>query len=125
MRSGVVTAATSSTQARSLAFVVAPCGGLYSLIRPVHTASNARHVPWVPPNSGARPVWLKTRHWSVSATRSENGIEAGGLRDDAAVLDVPGGGPVVVSVDSVVDGVHVDLALCSPADVGWKALMGA
>jgi len=54
-----------------------------------------------------------------------NGIEAGGLRDDAAVLDVPGGGPVVVSVDSVVDGVHVDLTLCSPHDVGWKALMGA
>ena len=54
-----------------------------------------------------------------------NGIEAGGLRDDAAVLDVPGGGPVVVSVDSVVDGVHVDLALCSPHDVGWKAIMGA
>jgi thiamine-monophosphate kinase len=28
-------------------------------------------------------------------------------------------------VDSVVEGVHVDLAWCSPADVGWKALMGA
>ena len=55
----------------------------------------------------------------------ENGIGADGLRDDAAVLDVPGGGPVVVSVDSVVDGVHVDLALCTPRDVGWKALMGA
>jgi len=54
-----------------------------------------------------------------------NGIQADGLRDDAAVLDVPGGGSVVVSVDSVVAGVHVDLALCSPADVGWKALMGA
>jgi thiamine-monophosphate kinase len=55
----------------------------------------------------------------------ENGIGADRLRDDAAVLDVPGGGPVVVSVDSVVDGVHVDLALCAPHDVGWKALMGA
>ena len=54
-----------------------------------------------------------------------NGIEAFGLRDDAAVVDVPGGGSVVVSVDSVVEGVHVDLSLCSPADVGWKALMGA
>ncbi len=54
-----------------------------------------------------------------------NGIGAFGLRDDAAVVDVPGGGSVVVSVDSVVDGVHVDLSLCSPADVGWKALMGA
>jgi thiamine-monophosphate kinase len=55
----------------------------------------------------------------------ENGIEGGGLRDDAAAVEVPGGGPVVVSVDSVVDGVHVDLAFCSPHDVGWKALMGA
>ena len=30
-----------------------------------------------------------------------------------------------MSVDSVVEGVHVDLAVCSPGDVGWKALMGA
>jgi thiamine-monophosphate kinase len=55
----------------------------------------------------------------------ENGIEGGDLGDDAATVDVPGGGPVVVSVDSVVEGVHVDLAFCSPQDVGWKALMGA
>ncbi|HVT42540.1 MAG TPA: thiamine-phosphate kinase [Acidimicrobiales bacterium] len=53
-----------------------------------------------------------------------NGIEAFGLRDDAAVLRLPAG-PLVVSVDSVVAGVHVDLAFCSPGDVGWKALMGA
>jgi len=32
---------------------------------------------------------------------------------------------LVASVDSVVEGVHVDLSLCSPDDVGWKALMGA
>ncbi len=54
-----------------------------------------------------------------------NGIEVLGLRDDAAMLGVPGGGPLVVSVDSVVEGVHVDLSVCSPGDVGWKALMGA
>src|ERR1700733_16008547 len=54
-----------------------------------------------------------------------NGIEAFGLRDDAAVLGLRGEGSLVVSVDSVVEGVHVDLALCRPADVGWKALMGA
>jgi thiamine-monophosphate kinase len=54
-----------------------------------------------------------------------NGIEAFGLRDDAAVLDLPAAGPLLASVDSVVEGVHVDLALCSPGDVGWKALMGA
>ena len=55
----------------------------------------------------------------------ENGIEAFGLRDDAALLHLPAGGPLVASVDSVVEGVHFDLALCSSADVGWKALMGA
>jgi len=54
-----------------------------------------------------------------------NGIEVFGLRDDAATLGVPGGGPLVVSVDSVVEGVHVDLSVCSAGDVGWKALMGA
>ena len=43
-----------------------------------------------------------------------NGIEAFGLRDDAALVEVPGGGPLVVSVDSVVEGVHVDLSLCNP-----------
>jgi thiamine-monophosphate kinase len=53
------------------------------------------------------------------------GIGPWGLRDDAALIAVPGGGSVLVSVDSVVDGVHVDLAICSAADVGWKALMGA
>jgi thiamine-monophosphate kinase len=54
-----------------------------------------------------------------------NGIEAFGLRDDAAVVGFSGGGPLVVSVDSVVEGVHVDLSISSPGDVGWKALMGA
>jgi thiamine-monophosphate kinase len=46
-----------------------------------------------------------------------SGIEAFGLRDDAAVLDLPGGRPLLASVDSV--------SLCGPPDVGWKALMGA
>jgi thiamine-monophosphate kinase len=59
------------------------------------------------------------------------GIEAFGLRDDAGVLALPGTGPaegersLIVSVDTVVEGVHVDPALCGPPDIGWKALMGA
>jgi thiamine-monophosphate kinase len=54
-----------------------------------------------------------------------SGIEAFGLRDDAGLVDLPAGGSLVVSVDSVVQGVHVDLTVCSPADVGWKSVMGA
>jgi thiamine-monophosphate kinase len=54
-----------------------------------------------------------------------SGIEAFGLRDDAGVVAVPGGGSLLVSVASVVDGVHVDLTLCTPADMGWKAVAGA
>jgi thiamine-monophosphate kinase len=57
--------------------------------------------------------------------RLENGIELFGLRDDAGVIATPGGESLVVSVDSVVEGVHFDLAFCSTADVGWKALMQA
>jgi thiamine-monophosphate kinase len=57
--------------------------------------------------------------------RLENGIELFGLRDDAGVVATPGGESLVVSVDSVIEGVHFDLAFCSTADVGWKALMQA
>ncbi|HEX3795786.1 MAG TPA: thiamine-phosphate kinase [Acidimicrobiales bacterium] len=55
----------------------------------------------------------------------ESGTQDVDLTDDAAVVWVPGGGPLVLSVDSVVEGVHVDLAFCNPRDIGWKALMGA
>jgi thiamine-monophosphate kinase len=54
-----------------------------------------------------------------------NRIEPLGLQDDAAVLFVPADARLVASVDSVASGVHVDLSLSSPADVGWKALMRA
>ena len=40
-------------------------------------------------------------------------------------LALPADASLVASVDSVVEGVHVDLAISSPGDIGWKALMGA
>ena len=45
-----------------------------------------------------------------------------GIGDDAALLALPPG-PAVFATDLVVEGVHVDLDVSSPADVGWKALM--
>ncbi len=53
------------------------------------------------------------------------GIEVVAPGDDAALITIPVGNSIQVSVDTVVEGVHVDLALCSANDVGYKALMSA
>lgn len=44
-----------------------------------------------------------------------------GVGDDGAVVRI-GAESVVVVVDAMVDGVHVDRALSSPGDFGWKSL---
>lgn len=44
-----------------------------------------------------------------------------GVGDDAAVVEIAGT-PVAVAVDALVDTIHFDLTISSPADVGWKAL---
>jgi thiamine-monophosphate kinase len=44
-----------------------------------------------------------------------------GAGDDTAVVDISGT-PVCLTIDVVVDGVHVDRAVSSLDDVGWKAL---
>ncbi len=46
------------------------------------------------------------------------------IGDDAAVLERPEG-RLVLATDAVVEGVHVDLALVSPSDAGWKAMAAA
>ena len=48
-----------------------------------------------------------------------------GIGDDAAAVTLPGLGRVVMATDLVVEGVHVDLAVSTPGDIGWKALMVA
>ena len=60
----------------------------------------------------------KTSYCSLFGGILGNGIESFGLRDDAGVLPTPDGGSLVVSVDSVVDGIHVDLSLCA-ARLTW------
>ncbi|MCS3902308.1 thiamine-monophosphate kinase [Methylohalomonas lacus] len=44
-----------------------------------------------------------------------------GVGDDAAVLQVPDGYELVVTMDTLVSGVHF-AATAAPADIGWKAL---
>lgn len=56
----------------------------------------------------------------------KSGTDALGLADDAALLTLPDpASGLIASVDSVVEGVHFDLELSSPHDVGWKALTSA
>lgn len=44
-----------------------------------------------------------------------------GVGDDAAVVEIDGT-PVAVTVDALVDGVHVDRTVSSLGDIGWKAV---
>ncbi len=46
-----------------------------------------------------------------------------GIGDDAAAVTPRHPGRAVLSTDLVVAGVHVDLTVSTPEDVGWKALM--
>lgn len=46
-----------------------------------------------------------------------------GIGDDAAVLDPPGPGRLLLfTTDMLVEGTHFDLSTASPCQVGWKAL---
>ena len=46
-----------------------------------------------------------------------------GIGDDAAAVTLRHPGRAVLSTDLVVEGVHVDLALSTPEDIGWKSIM--
>lgn len=45
----------------------------------------------------------------------------GGIGDDATILDIPEGEQLVVSTDTMVEGVHFDTSAL-PEDIGYKAL---
>jgi len=78
------------------------------------------------PKLGRTPILVEDEIIERIRNALGAGLAAEALRDDAALLEVPGPGhSMVVSVDSVVENVHFDLTLSSPQDVGWKALMGA
>ena len=47
------------------------------------------------------------------------------IGDDAASVHFPAGAELLVTVDTVVAGVHADLSLTGLCDLGWKALAAA
>lgn len=63
--------------------------------------------------------WIE---WVVTETSRPDADVLVGPGDDAAVLrPKPASGDVVVTVDSIVEGVHFD-AEAAPFDIGWKAM---
>ena len=68
-------------------------GGICSFVRPVSVGSNARHVPWDPPNLRTHDLSpRKTSYCILFGGILGNGIEPFGLRDDAGVISTPGRG---------------------------------
>lgn len=51
---------------------------------------------------------------------SEGGELLVGPGDDAAVLAAAGADDIVLTADAMVEGIHFDLGIMSPADVGWR-----
>ena len=53
------------------------------------------------------------------------GPRAGGIGDDAALLDVPAGEQLAVSTDSSVEGVHFRRGWLTPREIGYRATVAA
>jgi thiamine-monophosphate kinase len=91
--------------------------------------------PGAPPHAGSDEFDLidrfRSRFEEAAMTFSPGGaVPPEGdiwIGDDAAVLTLGGRGghPDVWATDLVIEGVHVDPAICSPEDIGFKALMVA
>ncbi len=60
-------------------------------------------------------------HWLRTQVRSPAAPWVG-IGDDAAVLEAPGGAPLVFTSDLLADGVHFELARCGADRAGRKAL---
>jgi len=61
----------------------------------------------------------------ISAALRRWGRLASGVGDDCAVLEVPTGMRLVLSVDTAVDGVHFRRAWLAPREVGYRATTAA
>ncbi len=62
---------------------------------------------------------------AIRALIAQWGDTAQGLGDDAALLDVPKGARLVVSVDTSVENVHFKREWLTPEEIGWRATSAA
>ncbi len=62
---------------------------------------------------------------AIRALIAQWGDAAQGLGDDAALLDVPHGARLVVSVDTSVEDVHFKRGWLAPEEIGWRATAAA
>lgn len=62
---------------------------------------------------------------AISAALHRWGPLAAGVGDDCAVLDVPAGERLVLSVDALVENVHFRRAWLTPAEIGYRAVTAA
>ena len=62
---------------------------------------------------------------AIRALLARWGGAAQGIGDDAALLDVPSGARLVVSVDASVEDVHFKREWLTPEEIGWRATAAA
>jgi thiamine monophosphate kinase len=60
---------------------------------------------------------LRARFEGIGSTLGPDDL---GIGDDAALVGLGGSGQVALATDLIVEGVHVDLAISTPEDAGWK-----
>jgi thiamine-monophosphate kinase len=79
-----------------------------------------------PAESGSAPLTTLGEHGLISRIRDRfpapPGLLTVPIGDDAAVAPPVRGALEVLTTDALVEGMHFDLAFCSPADVGYRAL---
>lgn len=78
-----------------------------------------------PPEPTGEDEFVLLDRLAARFAQGRRGLSPGdlGIGDDAAAVSLAHPGRAVLATDLVVDGVHVDRAVSSPEDIGWKSLM--
>ncbi|REJ98614.1 MAG: thiamine-phosphate kinase [Planctomycetota bacterium] len=121
-----------STPAFPQGALARPCRPVWHNVGIIPTNRRLRRSAPHPPTRGSGP-WPGPCRCSMTAMEAEflawlaerlgpSQRSPVGLRDDAAVLDVGGSEPLVITTDLITDGVHFRLDRDDPRQIGHKAL---